>query len=259
MNDIIEQTRLTIDSLDKNNINQGTVKSLIIIRNELDKIRNNMKGSSISSDWKRKIKSNVEQFIYERLINNPVDGLPEVLSLSNNEVRLKRYVKITDKQLREKDNIVFILETIKKLAEMNISHRAIHPRHFMFDTDKSIPIIIDFGKSTFLGKKSNFYSRQPDYLSRNALMQKRSTPLDDIESFGYTLLYLFENKILHTFSAKDDYIKDHENIKINFLKQYFLLLHLNVECHNRYINIFSDKNIDDDFDDSDSEYFSAQF
>ena len=243
MNDIIEKTRLTIDSLDTNNINQGTINSLKVIRNELNKIRNNMNGPS---DFKRKIKSNIEYFIYERLKDNPVDGLPEVLSLSNNEVRLKRYVLITDKQLREKDNIIFILETIKKLAEMNISHRAIHPKHFMFDNEKSIPIIIDFGKATFLGNKSNFYSRQPAYLSRNALMQNRSTQLDDIESFGYTLLYLFNNnKILHTFSAKEDYIKDHENIKINFLKQYFLLLHLNVECHDKYINIFS--NITDKF------------
>lgn len=256
MNDIIENTRSTIDSLDINNINQGTINSLKVIRKELDKIRNNMKRSSDSSSWKRKIKSSVEYFIYERLRDSPVDGLPEVQSLSNNEVLIRRYSKITDKQLREKDNIIFILETIKKLSEMNISHRAIHPKHFMFDTEKSIPIIIDFGKATFLGKKSNFYSRQPSYLSRNALMQNRSTLLDDIESFGYTLLYLFDNKILHTFSAKDDYIKDHENIKINFLKQYFTLLHLEVECHDEYINIFSENITDSD---SDSEYFSAQF
>nr|UOX60999.1 MAG: casein kinase [Diabrotica toursvirus 3a] len=178
----------------------------------------------------------VELEFYNILFRHPQRGFPYVISIENQTVKTKVYSKITNKNYFTNETITVILQTLQKISDLGYSHNAVHINHIL--DDDGTPILIDYGKISKIGKKPHLFSiHNINFLSRNIMNHGTSNPLDDLESFGYTLLFIKKNKIISTLSAKEIFV---ENILIDDvkLKQYFSLIRNKCTNHQKYINIF---------------------
>lgn len=256
----LQDVRNYVDSIKNNTVTptEQIINSLQKIRNELATIQNikNPHARSALADlqstkwivdhglvsedqhshetYKRKIKSQIEYNIYCYLKKYHLNNMPEVIKLTEQYVIMPKY---HFKKTMSKDDIILIIKTLHNFSLMGISHRAINPYHIMYSSDNQ-PVIIDYGKSCFLGTKSNFYSQRPIYASRNTLLQNPSEELDDLESFGYVLLDLKMHKTLDTFISKDDFVYNYQNIDNIYLQKYFKLIKERNTNYKKYIIIF---------------------
>lgn len=219
---VLSETRKIVDSL--NHVEDPTIKSLKIIKRELEKIRLYQ-----DNKWIRQIKSDEEYIFYQKIqtgkISHPL--FPKILDLKSGEVILEKYdteIQLTD------DVIVKILDFIGYLKSLGYVHRSLNPSHILKG-----PKIIDYGKLTKIGNISEIYSVQPRFMSRNTLMQKPAQTLDDLESLGYMIL---NDESLSSFESKTSFKYPVNNSK---MYKYFKLVHSNIEDVEKYIKIFNYK------------------
>lgn len=211
--------------------------SLEIIQKELKKIRDfNMSSTENNNVYRRQIKSSLEYNIYKYLEKYPSKHMPEILSLDKNYVEIPIY---HFKKSLTKSDIIDVLETLRNLTKIGISHRAINPSHIMFDKNEKV-VLIDYGKSCYLNSKPKFYSIKPIYMSRNALIQAKCHELDDLESLGYVLLDLNLHEKLDTYDSKEIFINEYQKIGNDRLRKYFNLIKNKNINYDDYINIFKE-------------------
>lgn len=267
MADTIRNTRDVVYSLQDINLRENSPiarkikRSLSIIQQELINIRNynnnRLTRETVNEQpdeeiinehpaitiHKRKVKSSLEFYFMNKLYNEKdtyiFTGFPEILQPVSDDliVTMPLYKKLVKSQWCERDIIVGILNTLKKLAELGFSHRAINISHILFDKDKKIPVIVDYGKMSIIGKKSQFYTRHPLYSSRNALLQNPARILDDLESYGYVLVSKCLNITLSTYQKKEDFVRNYRNISNPFFRKYFQLISQQNEDHDSYLEI----------------------
>lgn len=250
MFNVLQELKEIVDKDDNNfsDKNKQYLRSLKIINEELKKIRDlnaqlpkaspSPTQTEPTATWFRKIKSRIELKFYQQLLKTPMRGFPEIIDIKGNIVEMKKYILLESDNLTPK-NIRLILRTLETIKNLGYSHRAVHNFHLMYDTSLEIPVLVDYGKMTELGKKSHLFSRNSVFLSRNAMLQNPCAPMDDLESFGYCLVYFLCNfKIFNTYEEKTEFIRKNIRNCRPEIEQYFDLIKINCSDFSQYISLF---------------------
>lgn len=240
MQNVVKDLHALTNTLKTQRIDENIIRSLKLIRQELQNIKMYMGVSQPTAIFDRSIKSDTEYKFYKQIAETKYRGLPEIQGLNPQYVYLPFYYEL---ETPTKSQILDVLIGMKTLAELGYVHRAIHPKHIML-TESNTAVIIDFGKMAILGQKSNLYSYRTSFCSRNTMLQNKSEKLDDIESLLYCLLCWFGNITFVTYSQKVEFYKTKIQYTGRFkdiVVPFIGLVKSGCEDHNCYINLFKNE------------------
>lgn len=265
MHKVLINVKKLITDLNNKKLNIYEHRSLYKINQELKKIYTNYNLShSITNEEKNKnIIESLEIIQYELynfgklktdviLLKNTIElefykriyyckdylFFPKILKIQNNNVFIPMYKKFqkSQKNLYSCRNIINILEGIRNIARMGYSHRRLSYENILFDNDNT-PIILNYKNLTYLGEFSDELSQDKDFFSRNAEKNNHAKILDDIESLGYILIFLYTNRVLN-IKEKIYLVENFNKIKNIKINQFFSLINKKTINHFEYMKIF---------------------
>lgn len=98
------------------------------------------------------------------------------------------------------------LDILEHIHKENVLHRDIKPENFLFDIDNKSLYLIDYGISTYISPdtiKSKSLVGTPSYMSLSIHDGHGHAYRDDVESLGYTLLWLKDGSVPWENDADD--------------------------------------------------------